>query len=103
MTTETAFDAFETSLGGAAPPDALPPSLAALWWDAKGDWDKAHHCAQSDESAAGAWVHAYLHRKEGDLANAGYWYRRAGKPVADGPLEREWRTILRALCTASNE
>jgi hypothetical protein len=103
MTAETNISAFEASLGEAAPPPGLPPSLEALWWDAKGDWAKAHHCAQSDESAAGAWVHAYLHRKEGDLSNAGYWYRRAAKPVAEGPLAAEWRAILRALGAASRE
>ena len=66
-------------------------ALLALWWDAKGDWEKAHGIAQDVAGADGAWVHAYLHRKEGDLGNAGYWYRRAGRVVATGDsrLERE--------------
>jgi len=65
--------------------------------DAKGDWNKAHNCAQAQEDAIGAWVHAYLHRKEGDMSNAGGWYRRAGKTAAEGALEREWETIAAAL------
>jgi hypothetical protein len=98
MTTDDALATFEASLVAASPPAGVGPPLEALWWDAKGDWDEAHRCAQREEtSTAGAWVHAYLHRKEGDLANAGYWYRRAGKPVFDGTLADEWRAILRAL------
>lgn len=68
-----------------------------MWWQAKGDWDKAHKMAQADEGEAGARVHAYLHRVEGDLANATYWYRRAGRPAATGSLEAEWTTIVAAL------
>ena len=100
MTTDAALAKFEASLGGDAPPPGITAPLEALWWDAQGDWTKAHHCAQAEESAAGAWVHAYLHRKEGDLANAGYWYRRASKPVADGALAAEWRAIVHALSAA---
>ena len=71
--------AFERSLDEATPPADLDPPLAALWWDAKQDWNRAHDLVAQDVSAAAAWVHAYLHRKEGDNANAGYWYRRAGR------------------------
>ncbi len=71
--------------------------LAALWWAAKGDWDQAHEIVQDEDDADAAWVHAYLHRVEGDLGNAGYWYRRAGKPVATGPLETEWEQMVSAL------
>jgi hypothetical protein len=71
----------------------VPLVLQALWWDAKGDWDKAHACAQADEGASGAAVHAYLHRKEPDLANAGYWYRRAGRSPAAGSLDQEWEAL----------
>jgi hypothetical protein len=78
-------------------PDAAPPLVRALWHDATGDWDAAHAVAQDVETAEGAWVHAYLHRKEGDIGNAGYWYRRAGKPPADGSLDEEWRQIAAAL------
>ena len=91
------IDAFKETLALDEPPE-LSPALRALWWDAKGDWHKAHGCAQQDEeSPAGTWVHAYLHRKEGDLSNAGYWYRRANRPVATTALEAEWRTIALAL------
>lgn len=79
------------------PPTDLSPALQGLIWDAKGDWNKAHECAQSQEDRQGDWVHAYLHRKEGDLANAGYWYRRAKKPVYKGTLDEEWEEIVRAL------
>ena len=73
------------------------PALVALWHDAKGDWSRAHEVAQDVDDATGAWVHAYLHRKEGDEGNAGYWYRRAGKPVEHGPLDAEWARIVTAL------
>ena len=72
-------------------------ALLALWWDAKGNWDKAHEIAQDVPGADGAWVHAYLHRVEGDLDNAGYWYRRARRPAASGPLPEEWDAIAAAL------
>ena len=88
---------FKASLSGAAPAPQSPAPLAAMWWAAKGDWDQAHTIAQDDSSLEAAWVHAYLHRAEGDLGNAGYWYRRAAKPVADGPLEAEWEQIASAL------
>ena len=88
---------FEESLEGAAPPDGLSKPLQALWQEAKGAWDEAHGLAQAEKGAAGAWVHAYLHRVEGDLRNAGYWYRRAGRPASELALRREWRTIATAL------
>jgi hypothetical protein len=90
-------DTFKGTLSRDEPPE-MSHALRALWWDAKGDWDKAHACAQQDEeSPEGTWVHAYLHRKEGDLSNAAYWYRRAGRPVATMSLEAEWATIADAL------
>jgi hypothetical protein len=88
---------FKASLSDAAPAPGLDWPLAAMWWAAKGDWDKAHSIAQDQETKDAAWVHAYLHRVEGDLGNAGYWYRQAGKPVASGPLEAEWEQIVQAL------
>jgi hypothetical protein len=88
---------FRDSLLLSDPPADLSPALAGLWWDAKGDWTKAHESAQQDEGPAGSWVHAYPHRKEGDAANAGYWYDRAGKPPAQGPLEAEWKAIASSL------
>ncbi|MBV8472817.1 MAG: hypothetical protein JO234_05310 [Hyphomicrobiales bacterium] len=94
--------AFRASLAAAAPPAGLTPALQALWWDAKGDWDQAHEWAQRDEGGQGDWVHAYLHRKEGDPGNAAYWYRRARKPVAVGPLDDEWRAIAAVLLAGSD-
>ncbi len=82
-------------------PPALSAALRALWQDAHGDWETAHQCAQADESAECAWVHAYLHRKEGDDGNAGYWYRRAGRTPAAGPAEAEWSAIAAALLASS--
>lgn len=78
-------------------PTTLGTALVGLWWDAKGDWNKAHETAQRDKSPQGAWVHAYLHRKEGDSSNAAYWYRRAGKPVFLGSLADEWSQIAAEL------
>ncbi|WP_424810969.1 hypothetical protein [Roseococcus sp. YIM B11640] len=75
----------------------LSAPLAALWWDFKGDWQRAHEFAQSVETEEGAWVHAYLHRKEGDLSNADYWYRRAGKRRPTYPLDTEWADIVTTL------
>ena len=82
------------------PPAHLSHALSGLWWDAKGDWTKAHESAQQDEGPDGSWVHAYLHRKEGDQGNADYWYGRAGKPSQRGALEEEWRDIVEALLKA---
>ena len=81
----------------AKPTAGIAPTLAALWWAAKGDWDKAHGIVMKEESRDAAWVHAYLHRVEGDLDNAGYWYRRARRPAASGPLREEWDAIAAAL------
>src|SRR3954469_13346101 len=89
--------ALNASLKSPAPPRALTPPAQSLWWAAKGDWDKAHAIVMKDDSREAAWVHAYLHRVEGDLPNAGYWYRTAGKPVASGTLESEWTAITGAL------
>jgi hypothetical protein len=88
---------FKASLPGAAPAPDIDAPLAALWWAAKGNWNEAHKIAQDLGTADAAWVHAYLHRVEGDLGNAGYWYRQAGKPVATGSLEAEWEQMVCAL------
>ncbi len=89
---------FKASLDQAVPPPGLPRPLVALWHAAKGDWDAAHKLVQADEGEPSHdWVHAYLHRVEGDLSNAGHWYRRAGKPAASSALETEWAEIARAL------
>jgi hypothetical protein len=88
---------FRTSLSGTAPPREFDTPLAALWWAAKSNWDAAHGIMQDEDDTNSAWVHAYLHRVEGDLGNAGYWYRRAAQPVATGALEAEWDQIVSAL------
>ena len=87
----------KASLSDARPAPALRPELAALWWAAKGDWDAAHKIVQDESNRDAAWVHAYLHRVEGDLGNVGYWYRQAGQPVAKDSLQAEWDRIAAAL------
>src|SRR5687768_7596185 len=88
---------FKNSLTLSTPPEGLPPLLLALWYDGKNDWEQSHNIAQDIHSTDGSWIHAYLHRKEGDTGNAGYWYRKAGKPVPDTSLEKEWEMITTAL------
>ena len=85
------------TLSDDAPPPGVPEAVKALWHDARGDWDEAHRVAQDIDDADGAWVHAYLHRKEGDLPNASYWYRRSGRPRSTSPLEEEWAAIAGEL------
>lgn len=89
------LQAFRQSLVDTQPPEGLGLALQALWWDANGEWDKAHDCAQAREDKAGNHVHAYLHRKEGDAGNAAYWYRRAGVPFPEASLEEEWQELVR--------
>ena len=88
---------FKARLSEPAPAADLEAPLAALWWAAKGQWDDAHKIVQDEDTKDAAWVHAYLHRVEGDLGNAGYWYRQAGQPVAKDSLEAEWERIVSAL------
>jgi hypothetical protein len=88
---------FEASLQESTPPAGVPGALEALWYERRGDWHRAHEIAQDIAGTDGSWVHAYLHRREGDHSNAAYWYRRAGKPVARGNLDEEWRAIVEAL------
>jgi hypothetical protein len=100
MADVTASLDFKASLSGASPAPGLDAPLSALWWAAKGDWDKAHKLVQDEDTSDAAWVHAYLHRVEGDLSNAGYWYRQAGRPVAEDALDAEWERIVFALIPA---
>jgi len=94
----TTIDTFRGSVSASSPPADIGPALEALWWLRKGNWGRAHQCVQQHEAAADcAWVHAHLHRQEGDLANAGYWYRRADRSPASGPLSDEWTAIAREL------
>jgi len=92
------FDEFKASLSDDAPPAGIDAPLRALWLDAADDWDGAHDALQGQPDGNGsAWVHAYLHRVEGDLPNADGWYRRARKPASSAPLPQEWEEIARAL------
>lgn len=93
MTVET----FRHTVSDEVPPAGLSAPLRALWHDASGDWQAAHDAVQDEGSTEAAVVHAYLHRKEGDLGNAAYWYRRAGRPVSESSLDQEWEHLVRAL------
>ena len=86
-----------SAASGSEPPGGTSAALRALWHLARDEWDAAHHLAQSQEDREGSWVHAHLHRVEGDLANARYWYRRAERPPSDAPLAEEWEEIAAAL------
>jgi hypothetical protein len=89
------YTEFEKSLAGSQPPANLSPYLEALWYDAKNDWEKAHNVVQDIEDKTAAWVHAYLHRKEGDIGNAEYWYNRAGRKRPSVSLTEEWEQIVK--------
>ena len=91
------FDEFRASIADDEPPADLNGYQRALWEDARGNWAAAHELVQDETTTEAAWIHAYLHRKEGDLANAGYWYRRCEMPVCEDPLEVEWERIVRAI------
>jgi hypothetical protein len=88
---------FMSSLDAAVPPPELSPVLQALWHERRGDWDRAHTLVQDIESPDAAWVHAYLHRREGDLGNARYWYGRASRPEPTASLEAEWAQLVERL------
>jgi hypothetical protein len=88
---------FEGSVGREFPPEGLSAPMAALWWDAKGDWTTAHGLVDELESKEGMAVHAYLHRKEGSVSNADYWYARAGRSFHRAGLEDEWKALVRGL------
>lgn len=91
------FTEFKNSISAGQPPSSLSVYLQALWQDARGDWDKSHNMVQDLGDAKAAWIHAYLHRKEGDIGNADYWYQRAGKSRPSVSLVQEWETIVKAL------
>lgn len=94
---------FRASLTQDQPPAELSLALQTLWWDAKGDWNRAHECAQKDEGTTGSIVHAYLHRVEGDLRNAGYWYNRAGRTPVTAPLQDEWNALAKELLNEAHD
>jgi hypothetical protein len=90
----TTIDSFRTSVADERPPAGMGPSLQALWWLRRGDWTRAHECVQQHEGEPDCdRVHAHLHRQEGDLSNAGYWYRRAGTSPSQASLEEEWELL----------
>jgi hypothetical protein len=91
------IESFISSLSHPGPPSGSSPLLQALWHDGNNNWQKAHEIAQDIETSDGSWIHAYLHRKEGDSSNAAYWYRRAGKPVPNVSLDTEWKQIVAAV------
>ncbi len=91
------FSDFKASLNHSDPPDAISLHLQALWYDGKGDWTRAHDIAQEIHTPKGSWIHAYLHRKEGDSSNASYWYHMADKPFPSVGLEAEWEQLVYAF------
>jgi hypothetical protein len=88
---------FERSISQSKPPSGLAPALTALWWAGKDDWERAHKIVMDESGKDCAWVHAHLHRVEGDLENARYWYGQAGKPASTDALPAEWDAIAAAL------
>jgi hypothetical protein len=91
------FEKFKASISEDKPPLEVNDLLKAMWHEAKGDWEKAHELAQDNHSSEGSWIHAYLHRKEGDISNASYWYARAGRSKPQYSLEKEWEDIVQEL------
>ena len=94
-------DEFQASLPLTSPAAGMPPLLLALWHDAHGQWHDAHAITQGLDGADAAWLHAYLHRKEGDAGNAAYWYQRAGRDMPECSLDAEWRALATAFATRS--
>jgi hypothetical protein len=91
------LEEFKSSLKSAVPPKEISDPLQAMWYDGKGAWEKAHNIAQDIDSKEGSWIHAYLHRKEGDEGNAGYWYARADRRFPSVDLNAEWENICSEL------
>jgi hypothetical protein len=91
------FNEFKDSLNNDVPPGDISNLLKALWYDGKDNWEQAHNIVQDMHNKEASWIHAYLHRKEGDDGNASYWYNRAGKRMADGSFTEEWEGIVKAL------
>jgi hypothetical protein len=91
------LDQFKRSLAQKLPPEEISVYLKALWYDGNNDWEKAHSIIQDIEDSTAAWIHAYLHRKEGDEGNADYWYRRAGRKRPASTLSQEWEAIATEL------
>jgi hypothetical protein len=95
------FEDFRASVSNDSPNPGLSAPLAALWWDAKGHWARAHSLVDALETREGIAVHAYLHRKEGDAWNANYWYLRSGREFHRPSLDAEWQALVEALLPLS--
>ncbi len=91
------FEDFKNSTLHPEPPTGISNELLSLWYDAKDNWDKAHAIIQKEESADAFWIHAYLHRKEGDISNAEYWYQNTGKQRPKYSLHNEWEKICKSI------
>jgi hypothetical protein len=91
------FEEYANSLNSNYPPENINQFAQAMWYDAKGDWEKAHNIVQDIENKTAYRIHAYLHRKEGDSGNAGYWYNKASTKLPDYSLEKEWEEIVKAV------
>ncbi|PHN06404.1 hypothetical protein [Flavilitoribacter nigricans] len=91
------FSEFQDSLQNDQPPAGLSDALRALWYAGKDDWDRSHDVAQDIHTPDGSWIHAYLHRWEGDDWNANYWYRRAGRTMPKTSLKEEWKQITETI------
>jgi hypothetical protein len=96
------FEEFSGSLQSQEPPAGLSVYLRALWYDGKNDWEKAHVTIQDVNDKTASWIHAYLHRKEGDVFNANYWYNRAGRRMPGYTLQQEWQEIATELLNSTN-
>jgi hypothetical protein len=96
------FEEFKETIDDSIPPKKISQNLLALWSDATGDWHKAHDIVQKTSGNDGDWIHAYLHRKEGDLSNASYWYSRIGKSRPNTSLNQEWEELVRHLIEKKN-
>ena len=95
------YQTFRASLTSKSPPEAISNHLLALWHDAQGNWELAHECVQSESDPLSARIHAYLHRKEGDILNARYWYNRCGEAPFSGSLSDEWNTLVQRIVSVS--
>ncbi|MBL7739022.1 MAG: hypothetical protein JNK14_07375 [Chitinophagaceae bacterium] len=93
---------FKQSLSGSKAPEKLSVYMKAMWYDGKGEWEAAHNIIQEKNDDTAAWIHAYLHRKEGDIGNADYWYRRAGRKRPSATLDKEWEDISVELLNTDN-
>jgi hypothetical protein len=100
LTCPMTIEEFKTTLQATTPENSWNSLLRALWYDKKGSWEEAHNIAQDVHTKDGSWIHAYLHRKEGDNGNAGYWYHRAGKKMPTNSLDDEWTQLVKHFLAA---